>query len=339
MMSIKKRIALILIAILLIYVLYLLISLPSAESIIFKGFGWYGYLADDEVNEEVLERIKVLGGNSVNINVYYEYNPENESFILLSNLTKIEEKINLIHKHDLIVFLSPFVNLVGGNYTGGSIDEPEPFLKKAKNISIDLARFAQKNNVQIYALWNELGLSIHKVQNHINLTNQWLQDVRREVKKVYNGSITTKEGVQLGFYNYNFSGFDYIGVTYYPFTTSFAVHPGTGQRLGGVENLEEYEDVVKEEIKKLNTLKQKFRSRGIILGEIGIDVVGGKFIENDEESKKIRTSAYEIVLRNGKGKIDGFFFSKFGYEDGGSEELDEVLKYYFREKVKITTPT
>jgi hypothetical protein len=330
MIDIKKRITLILTTILLIYVLYLLISLPSVEKFTFKGFGWYGYLTDDEINEEVLERIKSLGGNSVNINVYYEYDPKNKTFILLSNLTKIEEKINLTRKHDLIVFLSPFVNLVGGNYTGGYIDEPEAFLKKAKNISIDLARFAQKNNVDIYAVWNELGLSIHNAQNHINLTNQWLQDVRREVKKVYNGSITTKEGVQLGFYTYyNFSEFDYIGVTFYPFTTSFALHPSTGQRLTGVENLEEYEHVVKEELNRLMKLNEKFRTKGIILGEIGIDVVGGKFVENDEEGKQIRAKAYEIVLREGMGKIDGFFFSKFEYGDGGSEYLDETIKRYY----------
>jgi hypothetical protein len=220
--------------------------------------------------------------------------------------------------------------LVGGNYTAGAIDNDQQFFDNAKNISINLAKFAQENNVEIYAVWNELGLSIHNVPNHINLTNLWLQDVRGEVKKVYTGIITTKEGVQLDFYTqYNFSGFDYIGVTFYPFTTSFAAHPSTKQTLAGVENLKEYENIVKKEFKKLNMLKEKFHSRGIILGEIGVDVIGGKFIENDEESKKMRAEAYEIVLRNGVGNIDGCFFSKFEYEDEGSKELDKKFSYYF----------
>ena len=284
----------------------------NVRQITYKGFGWYGYLADDEINEESIKKIKELGGNSVNINVYYEYSLENESFILLSNLTKIKEKIELSHKNGLKVFLSPFANLVGGHYTGGAITKPENFLNGAKNISIELAKLAQENNVEVYAVWNELGLAIHKLPDSINLTNKWLQDVREDVRRVYNGTLTTKEGVQLGLYeSYNFSGYDCIGLTFYPFTTSFAKDPYTNVTYAGIENLEEYEKVVKSEYDKLIKLKKKFNSSCIILGEIGIDVVGGKFVGNDTESKRIRTEAYEIVLRNGVEKMDGFFFNKF----------------------------
>jgi len=320
----------------LISLIFLVIVLSSslfqhkAKKPDFKGFGWYGYLADDEINGEVLDRIKSLGGNSVNINVYYEYDTKDENFILLSNLTKLEEKINNSHDYGLTVFLSPFVNLVGGNYTGGAIDEPEQFLTKAKNISIDLAAFAQKNNVEIYAIWNELGLSIHDFQNHTELTNKWLQDVRKEVKKIYNGSITTKEGVQFKFYTkYNFSDFDYIGVTFYPFTTSFTIQPSSGQTFAGVETLEEYEEVIKKEYNTLIELKEKFNSKGVIIGEIGIDVIGDTFIGNDDKSKNIRANAYEIVLKHGEEVIDGFYFGRFEHWDGGSEELDKVFKEYF----------
>jgi predicted DNA-binding transcriptional regulator len=301
----------------------------TSKQIVYKGFGWYGYLADDEINEESIKKIKELGGNAVNINVYYEYSLENESFILLSNLTKIKEKIEFVHKNGLKVFLSPFANLVGGHYTGGMITKPENFLNEAKNISIELAKFAQENNVEIYAVWNELGLAIHKLPNSINLTNEWLQDVREEVRKVYKGILTTKEGVQFGLYeSYNFSGYDCIGLTFYPFTTSFAKDPYTNFTYAGVESLEEYEKVVKEELKRIEKLEKKFNINCTILGEIGIDVVGGKFVGNDEESKKIRSKAYEIVLKNGIEKIDGFFFSKF-------ERLNIVFMKYFSSSLKI----
>jgi hypothetical protein len=287
-------------------------SQKETTQIKYKGFGWYGYLADDEINEQSLEKIKELGGNSVNINVYYEYSLENESFILLSNLTKLEEKINLTHQKGLKVFLSPFANLVGGHYTGGMIKKPEAFLEKAKNISIELANFAQKNDVEIYAVWSELGLAIHSLPNSINLTNKWLQEVRDEARRYYKGILTTKEGVQFGLYeSYNFSGYDCIGLTFYPFTTSFAKDPNTNFTYAGVESLEEYEIVVKNELKRIEKLKERFNINCVILGEIGIDVVGGKFVGNDEESNKIRAKAYEIVLRNGKGKIEGLFFNKF----------------------------
>jgi hypothetical protein len=303
----------------------------NVRQITYKGFGWYGYLADDEINEESIKKIKELGGNSVNINVYYEYSLENESFILLSNLTKIKEKIELAHKNGLRVFLSPFANLVGGHYTGGAITKPENFLDGAKNISLELAKFAQENNVEIYAVWNELGLAIHKLPNSVNLTNEWLQDVREDVRRVYNGILTTKEGVQLGLYeSYNFSGYDCIGLTFYPFTTSFAKDSHTNFTYAGVNSLEEYEKVVKSEYDRLNRLEKKFSSKCIILGEVGIDVVNEKFVGNDSESKQIRAKAYEIVLREGVGKIDGFFFSKFEYEDGGSVGLDEILRNYLQ---------
>ncbi|MCM8807869.1 MAG: cellulase family glycosylhydrolase [Candidatus Omnitrophica bacterium] len=293
---------------------YLTSTSETEESkIVYKGFGWYGYLADDEINEESIRRIKELGGNAININVYYEYSLENESFILLSNLTKIEEKIKLAHREGLKVFLSPFANLVGGHYTAGKIYRPQRFLEEAKNISIELAKFAQRNNVEIYAVWNELGLAFFQLPESINLTNQWLQDVREEVKKIYRGTLTTKEGVQLGLYeNYNFSGYDCIGLTFYPFTTSFAVDPHTNITYAGVESLEEYEEILKKEFERIKRIKKKNGVDCIILGEIGIDVVGGEFIGDDDEDIKIRTVAYDIVLRNGRGKIDGFFFNRFG---------------------------
>lgn len=303
----------------------------NVSKIVFKGFGWYGYLADDEINENSLEKIKELGGNAVNINVYYEYDPRNESFILLSNLTKIREKIDLAHQYGLKVFLSPFVNLLGGYYTAGEIEKPEKFLDGAENISVRVAKLAQEKNVEMYAVWNELGLAISKSPNSINLTNHWLQDVRKRVRKVYKGILTTKEGVQLGLYtSYNFSGYDCIGVTFYPFTTSFAKDPATNISYAGVKSLEEYEKVVKGEYKRLRNLEKKFRINCTILGEVGIDVVGGKFIGNDEESKEIRAKAYEIVLKEGEGKIDGFFFSKFEHKDGGSKKLDKIFCKYFK---------
>jgi hypothetical protein len=271
-----------------------------------------------------------LGGNAVNINVYYEYSLENESFVLLSNLTKIKEKIELAHEKGLKVFLSPFANLVGGHYTSAAITKPEKFLGEAKNISIELAKFAEENNVEIYAVWNELGLAILNSPNSINLTNEWLQDVKGKVKKVYKGILTTKEGVQLGLYeSYNFSGYDCIGLTFYPFTTSSAKDPHTNFTYTGVESLEEYEIVVKNELEKIEKLEEKFNSNCVILGEIGIDVVGGKFIGNDKESKEIRAKAYEIVLKNGKNRIDGFFFGKFEHESGGSEKLDGIFRNYY----------
>lgn len=288
-----------------------LISKENKKSV-YKGFGWYGYLADDEINEENIKLIKELGGNSININIYYEYSLENESFVLLSNLTKIKEKIELAHKNELKVFLSPFTNLLGGHYTAGKITRPERFLEGAKNISIELAKFAQQNNVEIYAVWNELGLAIFKLPNSINLTNQWLQDVREEIKKNYKGILTTKEGVQLSLYeNYNFSGYDCIGLTFYPFTTSFAKDPYTNITYAGIESLEEYERIVKEELEKIEKIKEKNKVGCVIFGEIGIDVVGGEFVKKDGKGVETRTKAYEIVLKNGNGRIDGFYFGKF----------------------------
>lgn len=325
----RRRIVLILLLTFLISILIILQKKP--REITFKGVGWYGYLADDKINKGVLEKIKALGGDSININVYYEYDIENESFILLSNLTKVEEKIKLAHEKGMNVFLSPFANLVGGHYLANQIKTPEKFLKGAKNISLSLAIFGEKNDVEIYGVWNELGLAILKAPNSTELTNKWLQETREEVKKVYDNKITTKEGIQLGIYeDYNFSGFDYIGVTFYPFTSSCHIDEYSNMTFCGVENLEDYEKVVKKELEKLIELKEKFKSKGIILGEIGIDVVGEKIIRNDKESNRIRTEAYQIILKNGKGKIDGFFLSKFEYDDGGSQELDKILKYYFQ---------
>lgn len=313
------------------YELFSLLKSDALETLEFRGFGWYGYLADDRIDEQSLQKIKELGGNSVNINVYYEYDPYDEVFILKSNLTRAEENIDLAHQHNLTVFLSPFANLIGGHYLANKIEgDVEGYLDGARNISIQLAEFSQENDVEIYAIWNEMGLSLTKIHNSTDIVNEWLQNTRKDVAEVYDGILTTKEGVQLGNYrDYDFSGFDYIGITFYPFTTSYYTDSYSNMTFAGVESLEEYEKVVKEEYNHLSKLKERFKNDGVILGEIGVDVVAGNFIVNDNESKETRAKAYEIVLINGKDKIDGFFFSRFEHDDGGSNESDEIFNRYF----------
>jgi len=297
----------------------------------FKGFGWYGYLADEEVNENSLELIKSLGGNAVAISVYYEYDPVTNEFFLLSNMTRVKENIELAQKRGLSVLLFPHVNKIGGAYLANEVKKPERYLKKAKQISISLARFAEENNVEMYAVWNEMGLSLLRVENSTSLVNEWLQDVLMEVKKVYKGSVITKEGVQLGLYmNYNYTGFDYLGFTFYPFTNSCYVDPSINKSFCGVNDLKEYEEIVEEALQNISYLKKKFGNKGVILAEIGIDVVNGTFVGNDERSKEIRAKAYEIVLKKGVGIVDGFFFSKFEREEGGCEKLYTVFRKYFR---------
>jgi len=323
---VKKNIFILLLLFALFVISYL-ITKKDVEKPDFRGFGWYGYLTDDKLNEETIERIKKLGGDSVNINVYYEYDPQNRSFILKSNLTRIEENIALAHQNNLKVFLSPFINLVGGHYLANAIDDDvKEYLYGARNISLELAHFSENNGVELYGIWNELGLSLSQLPNSTNVVNDWLQNTRIEVEKIYDGYITTKEGVQIEVYKeYDFSGFDYIGVTFYPSTESCYTDTFNNMTFCGVESLEEYEEVVKEEYRNLIELKQKFRNKGIVLGEIGIDVVGGNFVGTDDTSKQIRTDAYKILLVSGENKIDGFFFSKFEYDDGGSKDKIKTL--------------
>lgn len=300
----------------------------KSYKILYKGFGWYGYLADDEINENSIKTIKELGGNAVNINVYYEYDISSDKFILLSNLTKISEKIKLAHDNGLIVFLSPFVNLVGGHYTASQIEDPEPFLEGAKNISIELAKFAEENHVDIYAVWNELGLAFFKYPNSTNLMNDWLQEVRVKIEPIYHGVLTTKEGVQLDLYkNYNFSGYDCIGLTFYPFTNSFARDPYTNFSYAGVRSLNEYDRVVKNEIEIIKELEEKFGINCTILGEIGIDVVNDTFVGFDYESNITRAEAYRIVLNNSIGVVEGYFFSKFD-DDIVGETIKDFYETY-----------
>jgi hypothetical protein len=42
--------------------LFVLILLPhfTKPKILYKGFGWYGYLADDEINEDSIQLIKKI---------------------------------------------------------------------------------------------------------------------------------------------------------------------------------------------------------------------------------------------------------------------------------------
>ncbi len=314
-------------------ILHFLLLFSRTEHIQYRGFGWYGYNADYEFDMESVDKIKDLGGNSVNLNVYYEYSLETGTFDLKSNLTRVEENIELAHQNDLTVFLSPFVNLVGGHYMANSIvDNTSAYLSGAQDISIELAEFSEENDVELYSIWTEMGLSLIRIPNSTELVNEWIQNTRMKVDNVYDGDITTKEGVQLRVYkDYNFSGFDYIGVSFYPFTDSYYTDPYTNMTFAGVHDLDEYERIVKNEYDNLEELEKKFGSKGIILGEIGIDVVDEKYVGRDNESRQIRAKAYDILLEYGKNSIDGFYFGKFEHKYGGSEKLDDVFKSYFKD--------
>jgi hypothetical protein len=331
-LGLKYRVALLVVLVVLLFLAsYELFSLMNRPPRVLRGFGWYGYLADDDITEGSLKKIKELGGNSVSINVYYEYDPGNTKFVLKSNLTKVAEKIKLAHSQKLIVFLSPFANMRGGHYMASQInDTVKEYLEGARNISVELAKFSEDNNVEIYAVWNELGITLYHVPNSTNITSEWLQDTRSDVDEVYGGLITTREGVQTGQYRkLNFSGFDYIGVTFYPFTSSTYTDPYSNVTFWGTNSLEEYEKVINYEFDGLTDLKAKFNNKGIILGEVGIDVVNGDFVWDDLIGQSIRSKAYEMVLKDGSGRIDGFYFTKFEHGNGGSDDLDTIFKLYF----------
>lgn len=331
-LGLKYRVALLVVlVVLLLLASYELFSLMNRPPRVLRGFGWYGYMADDDITEDGLQKIKELGGNSVSINVYYEYDPSNTEFVLKSNLTKVSEKIGMAHGQRLIVFLSPFANMKGGHYMASQINETvKEYLEEARNISVELARFGEDNHVEVYAVWNELGISLYHVPNSTGIVSEWLQGTRNDVRDVYGGLITTREGVQTGLYEkLNFSGFDYIGVTFYPFTNSTYTDTYSNVTFWGTNSLEEYENVINYEFDNLAALKSKFGNKGIILGEIGIDVVDGDFVGDDLMGQAIRSKAYEMILKDGKGRVDGFYFTKFEHGSGGSDDLDSMFKNYF----------
>ena len=291
------KVAFILIGIILILIIPFY---ANAEKPVKKGVAWL-YNHPTGINE-----IKKLNTDTIEIVVWAQIIPENKNIIvtagsysghspenrpskekIIKESKNTEEKItNMIekaHSKGLNVYLVIYPEYLY-KHEGPVIKEENQaeFLQEMSNITIRWAKIAEKYDVEIFSPPNEI-FDYVGYKDGFN----WLNKISNNIKTVYSGNIVPRGMGAYRYYdglyerkgaNFDFSNWDYIGFDLFG---------------NGVKTFKEYRTYVSATIDKALSLKQKYRSKGIIFGEVGYPHANPRQLMKNENIKSYAELRYE----------------------------------------------
>ncbi|MDD5072095.1 MAG: hypothetical protein PHQ42_05190, partial [Patescibacteria group bacterium] len=179
-------------------------------------------------------------------------------------------------------------------FIDGQSGEPKPiprdiaskpgFLDEYNKIVVDVAKLAEKYQVEMFSPMNEPDLKLGEATASV-----WGQNILPEVKKYYNGKILWKAaGSDAKTAVVDFSGYDIIG---------FDPTPGGGDPAA---SLASYHIQLQEMIALAKARAVKYDVPEVMITEFG---VWGGALAFSEEDKML---AHRIVFEEGQGKVSGF---------------------------------
>jgi hypothetical protein len=247
---------------------------------------------------------------------------------LLKESSKTEEKvisrINALDEAGFGTYLVIYPERYGAHELyGKGLRDVEEFLSKMEEITLEYARVAEENDVEMFSPPNELQLWVGAER-----AMKWYEDILPKIKEIYSGEVAPRG---LTFYDwdslndvpiekavakFNFAGWDYIASDVY---------------CNQIESLEEFKTCLRATIYKSIELKEKYGAKGIIYGEISH--LGGSNPEL-ENSKEYNIKSYDIFSRENLGRADGIFFWNW---ESYCEEMKKIIKQYYRYKQSLPT--
>lgn len=209
-------------------------------------------------------------------------------------------------------------------FTEGPSGEPQPiprdissnpdFLTKYNEIVADIAKLAEKYQVEIFSPMNEPDLKLGE-----KTANTWAQEILPIIKQNYSGKILWKAaGGALDKYDTDFKGYDIIG---------FDPSPGGGPFEQSMTN---YRQVLNNLLSIAQSRATRDNVSEIMVTEFG---VWGGALSFTEEQKVL---AHRMVFEIAQGKVSGFFVldPPTDLDRGlkGTQTLQEI-KTWFNEKL------
>lgn len=184
------------------------------------------------------------------------------------------------------------------------------FLDKYNKIVIEVAKLAEKYQVEMFSPMNEPDLKLGNV-----IASSWGQEILPEIKKYYHGKILWKAAgsddkqAAIDFSGYNILGFDPT--------------PGGGDPVAA---LVQYHIQLRKMIELAKARAKKNNVPEVMITEFG---VWGGALSFNEENKML---AHRIVFEEGEGKVSGFIAldppSDLDRGLLGTLSLEEITKWF-----------
>jgi hypothetical protein len=293
------------------------------EKIKYRGFVWSPRFF------ESLLTAKLAGANIVEIKIDYLVTPDYNFVPAGDDCKPIELKkqregmrkiINQAHNYNLTVHLLPFMRLADWAF---NIREPpfervpkekrQIFLERLTNLSLDLAKFAQENNVEIFTPMVE----VHQWVGW-KRSSQWHQEILPKIRKIYKGELMVTyqnfldligrelQGKEISedekyWKDFNYGGYDFVG---------------PNMNANHVNDWETLETVVRKTMDFSEEVAEKYNVSIIyveIFTEIEVDDLYTSYKGKEEEGKirYIKLILDEFMKRNPEKR--GILFYEWGF--------------------------
>jgi hypothetical protein len=313
---------------------------PGNDQIAIRGLA----LSGNHLDGERIDEIKKFSANYVQIIVWPQLLPD-ESIIVLDTSIPNEERMRpiaelledskhtkeravedivLAHKNGLKVYLVLYPEKIGGHEAyGQGLKDPEKYMRQIGDIAVDWAKLAQENKVELFSPLNEIFLFVGNEK-----AIQWYKDILPRVKAVYSGELAPRglqfydwdplqgKPIERGLLDFDFTGWDYIASDFY---------------CQHVDSFEHMKTCLLATINKSIELKDRYGAKGVFLGEISH--LGGSNAKL-ESSESFNRDSYALLMKEGVGRIDGFFFWDW---EGYSEEMKDNIKDYYKNGKEISS--
>jgi hypothetical protein len=276
--------------------------------------GIYESLYNEEDNRRFLDKAGNVGGNYLLIKAFYNC-AEDGSLIGDNEAARLclGEAITMSHGQGMKVFFSPYVE--------AREFWPEPrwtlSVEAWTEVVLMWARFAEENNVEIFAPGFEMGLIFDP-----EVAAGWFQSILPQIREVYSGWVAFAEvpwGEQWDYIDDAdaFTGYDCVGITVFPWMD----YDGSSD----IRSFEEVAGFVEDRADRLDAIAAKYNCDCRFVAYLGMDFWYGEMPPPD-----IRAQGYAIMLdvfeEHG---IDGVFLHLWASEHdhlGESLEVENMLQ-------------
>jgi len=283
--------------------------------------GIYQEIYNNESNQRLIEKAKAIGANYLLIRVFYNGTKDGK---LIGNDLEAEQQlkqaIDFAHNQNMKILLVPYVE--SREYWNNNWVLSESIWSETV---INWAKFAEKNNVEMFAPGVEMNLILDE-----NVSPKWFKEILLKIRKVYSGKIISAEHFDVERWKIldkenAFVGYDCIGLTFFP-----------RKEYNGVSDIRSFEDYasyVEQEASVIDSLSKKYNIECKLAVPIGMDYWKGSNAVQPVPDANIVAQALDLALSIlADHNFTGVFVSHWASEPdhfGARKDVETAIKKHW----------